>query len=272
VDGDAVIFFNFRGDRAIEISKAFTMEDFDKFDRGKLPDLIYAGIMQYDSDINMPPLYLVLPPHIDRTISEYLVTEKVTMFAISETQKFGHVTYFWNGNRSGYIDKKLETYVEILSDRIQFDKAPKMKAYEITEKSVELLQSGKYRFGRINFPNGDMVGHTGVMEAVIVAVGTVDECVGRLVKVVDELGGITVITADHGNSDDMFTIKNGKKEVKTAHSLNPVPFWIVDSGYAGEYVMAGIQNPGLSNVAATLLNLLGYEKPGDYDPSLIRFV
>jgi len=272
VDGDAVIFFNFRGDRAIEISKAFTMENFDKFDRGKLPDLIYAGIMQYDSDINMPPLYLVLPPHIDRTISEYLVTEKVTMFAISETQKFGHVTYFWNGNRSGYIDKKLETYVEILSDRIQFDKAPKMKAYEITEKSVELLQSGKYRFGRINFPNGDMVGHTGVMEAVIVAVGTVDECVGRLVKIVDELGGITVITADHGNSDDMFTIKNGKKEVKTAHSLNPVPFWIVDSGYAGEYVMAGIQTPGLSNVAATLLNLLGYEKPGDYDPSLIRFV
>jgi 2,3-bisphosphoglycerate-independent phosphoglycerate mutase len=272
VDGDAVIFCNFRGDRAIEISRAFTEENFDKFDRQPRPDVLYAGIMQYDSDINLPPLYLVLPPRIDRSVSEYLVTEKTTMFAISETQKFGHVTYFWNGNRSGYIDKNLETYVEIPSDKIQFDKAPKMKAIEITDKTIELLESGRYRFGRVNFANGDMVGHTGVMEAAIVAVETVDSCVGRLIETVRELGGITVITADHGNSDDMFSIKNGKKEVKTAHSLNPVPFRIVDSAYGGEYVMAGIENPGLSNVAATLLNLLGYEKPEDYDPSLIRFI
>ena len=272
VDGDAVIFFNFRGDRAIEISRAFTEESFDKFDREPAPDVLYAGIMQYDSDINMPPLYLVLPPKIDRSVSEYLVTEKTTMFAISETQKFGHVTYFWNGNRSGYIDKSLETYVEIPSDKIQFDKAPKMKAFEITDKTIELLASGKYRFGRVNFANGDMVGHTGVMEAAIVAVETVDACVGRLIETVRGLGGITVITADHGNSDVMFSIKNGKKQVITAHSLNPVPFWIVDSGYGREYEMAGVENPGLSNVAATLLNLLGYDKPTDYDPSLIRFV
>jgi len=272
VDGDAVIFFNFRGDRAIEISRAFTEESFDKFDREPRPDVLFAGIMQYDSDINMPPLYLVLPPKIDRSVSECLVTEKTTMFAISETQKFGHVTYFWNGNRSGYIDKSLETYVEIPSDRIEFDKAPKMKAFEITDKTTELLESGRYRFGRVNFANGDMVGHTGVMEAAMVAVETVDACVGRLIETVRKLGGITVITADHGNSDEMFSIKNGKKQVITAHSLNPVPFWIVDSGYKGDYEMAGIENPGLSNVAATLLNLLGYDKPEDYDPSLIRFV
>jgi len=272
VDGDAVIFFNFRGDRAIEISRAFTEESFDKFDRGPRPDVLYAGIMQYDSDINMPPQYLVLPPRIDRSVSEYLVAEKTTMFAISETQKFGHVTYFWNGNRSGHIDKSLETYVEIPSDKIEFDKAPKMKAFEITDKTIELLDSGKYRFGRVNFANGDMVGHTGVMEAAIVAVETVDACAGRLIETVRGLGGITVITADHGNSDDMFSVKNGRKQVKTAHSLNPVPFWIVDSGYDGEYEMAEVENPGLSNVAATLLNLLGYEKPEDYDPSLIRFV
>jgi len=273
VDGDTVVFFNFRGDRAIEISRAFTDEKFDKFDREPRPDVLYAGMMQYDSDINCPPLFLVLPPRIDRTISEYLVTEKVTMFAISETQKFGHVTYFWNGNRSGYIDKKLETYVEITSDRIEFDQAPKMKALEITEKSLELLGSGKYRFGRINFPNGDMVGHTGVVEAAIVAVETVDACVGRLIEKVNELGGITVVTADHGNSDEMFTIgKNGVKEVKTSHTLNPVPFWILDSGYAGEYEMAQMKEPGLANVAATLLNLLGYEKPEDYEPALMRFV
>jgi len=273
VDGDAVVFFNFRGDRAIEISKAFTLKDFDKFDRGPLPEVLYAGIMQYDSDINMPPKYLVQPPKIDHTMCEYLVTEKTTMFAISETQKFGHVTYFWNGNRSGYLDKSLETYVEIPSDRIEFDKAPKMKALEITDKTVELLKSGKYRFGRLNFANGDMVGHTGVIPAVVTAVETVDTCVGRLLEVVKALGGVAVITADHGNSDEMFTVnKKGVREVRTAHSLNPVPFWIVDYGYQGEYEMAGIEKPGLTNVAATLLNLLGYEKPEDYDPSLIRFV
>ncbi len=271
-DGDAVVFFNFRGDRAIEISKAFTLKDFDKFDRGRLPEVLYAGIMQYDSDINMPPLYLVQPPKIDRTMCEYLVTEKTTMFAISETQKYGHVTYFWNGNRSGYLDKSLETYVEIPSDRIEFDKAPKMKAPEITDKTIELLKSGRYRFGRLNFANGDMVGHTGIIPAVVTAVETVDACVGRLLEVVKELNGVAVITADHGNSDEMFTVnKKGQREVRTAHSLNPVPFWIVDFGYRGEYEMAAVENPGLTNVAATLLNLLGYEKPAEYDPSLIRF-
>lgn len=272
VDGDAVVFFNFRGDRAIEISKAFTLKDFDKFDRGRLPEVLYAGIMQYDSDINMPPLYLVQPPKIDRTLSEYLVNAKTTMFAISETQKYGHVTYFWNGNRSGYLDKSLETYVEIPSDRIEFDKAPKMKALEITEKTIELLKSGKYRFGRLNFANGDMVGHTGIIPAVITAVETVDACVGRLLEVVEELDGVAIITADHGNSDEMFTVnKKGAREVRTAHSLNPVPFWIVDYGYKGEYEMAAVENPGLTNVAATVLNLLGFEKPAEYDPSLIKF-
>ena len=271
-DGDAVIFFNFRGDRAIEISKAFTLDEFDKFDREPRPDVLYAGIMEYDSDIKMPPEFLVQPPHIERSVSEYLVTEKVRMFAIAETQKYGHVTYFWNGNRSGYIDRSLETYVEIPSDKIEFDKTPKMKAYEVTEKTVELLNSGNFRFGRVNFANGDMVGHTGVMEAAIVAMETVDECVGRLIETTLSLDGICVVSADHGNSDDMYYIKNGKRSPKTAHSLNPVPFWIIDSGFSGEYAIAEMDTPRLSNVAATLFNLLGYEKPEDYDPSLIRFV
>ncbi|MEA2064661.1 MAG: 2,3-bisphosphoglycerate-independent phosphoglycerate mutase, partial [Gemmatimonadota bacterium] len=152
-------------------------------------------------------------------------------------------------------------------------RAPKMKAYEVTEKTDEMLKSGSYRFGRVNFANGDMVGHTGVMEAAIVAMETVDECVGRLIETVRSLEGVCLITADHGNSDEMFTIdKRGRKQVKTAHTLNPVPFWILDSGYGGEYQMAGLEGPGLSNVAATILNLLGYQKPEDYDPSLIRFV
>jgi len=270
-DGDAVLLFNFRGDRAIEISRAFTERDFQEFDRGPLGDFLYAGMMEYDGDTHIPPNFLVSPPAIDRTLSEYLCAVGMRMFAISETQKFGHVTYFWNGNRSGYIDESLETYVEIPSDKIRFDQGPKMKAFEIKDRAIELLKGGGYRFGRLNFANGDMVGHTGVMEAAIVAVETVDRCVGELLRVVEALEGIAVVTADHGNADEMFTLdKKGGRQIKTAHTLNPVPFAIFDPGYRGEYEMAEVERPGLSNVAATLLNLLGYEKVDDYDPSLIR--
>jgi len=272
-DGDAVIFFNFRGDRAIEISRTFSEKDFHEFDRGPLPDIYYAGMMEYDGDAHIPSHFLVQPPAIDRVISEYLCAEKVKTFAVSETQKFGHVTYFWNGNRSGYIDASLEKYVEIPSDRVEFDRAPQMKAREITDTVIGLLKEGHYRFGRLNFPNGDMVGHTGMMDAAIVAVQTADQCVGELLKVIKEIGGIAVITADHGNADEMFTTdKKGAKSVKTAHSLNPVPFIIYDPLYHGEYRMADLHEKGLSNIAATLLNLLGYEKPADYDPSLIEMV
>jgi len=271
-DGDAVIFFNFRGDRAIEISRAFTEKDFTEFDRGPLPDIFYAGMMEYDGDAHIPPNFLVQPPAINRVVTEYLCAERIKSFAVSETQKYGHVTYFWNGNRSGYIDERLEKYVEIPSDRIEFDKAPQMKAKEITDTAIDLLKSGNYKFGRLNFPNGDMVGHTGNMQAAIAAVETVDKYLGELLAVVKELKGIAVVTADHGNADQMFTIdKKGAKSVKTAHSLNPVPFIIDDSLYRGEYRMADIKEKGLSNIAATLLNLLGYEKPEDYDPSLIEF-
>ncbi|MBN1850713.1 MAG: 2,3-bisphosphoglycerate-independent phosphoglycerate mutase [Deltaproteobacteria bacterium] len=273
-DGDAVIFFNFRGDRAIEISRAFTEKDFSEFDRGgPLQDILFAGMMEYDGDTHIPPNFLVQPPDIDRTISEYLCSEGIKMFAISETQKYGHVTYFWNGNRSGYINEALETYVEIPSDRIEFDKAPKMKALEIKDKTIELLRTNEYRFGRLNFANGDMVGHTASMEAAVIAVETVDKCVGELLEVIQEMEGIAVVTADHGNADEMFTIdKDGRKKPKTAHSLNPVPFAIVDPLYQGEYQMAHLEKQGLSNVASTLLNLLGYEGVEDYDPSLIKIV
>jgi len=270
-DGDGVILFNFRGDRAIEISRAFSEKEFSEFDRGPLPDIFYSGMMEYDGDAHIPPHFLVQPPAIDHVISEYLCAEKIKTFAVSETQKFGHVTYFWNGNRSGYIDESVEKYVEIPSDRIEFDHAPQMKAKEITDTVIDLLKSGDYRFGRLNFPNGDMVGHTGMMDAAIVAVETVDKSVGELLDVIKEIGGVAVITADHGNADEMFTIdKKGVKSVKTAHSLNPVPFIIYDPLYQGEYRMADIKEKGLSNVAATLLNLLGYEKPEEYDPSLIE--
>ncbi|MFC1821631.1 2,3-bisphosphoglycerate-independent phosphoglycerate mutase [Thermodesulfobacteriota bacterium] len=271
VKGDAVVFMNFRGDRAIEISRAFSEKEFREFERGPLPDILYAGMMEYDGDTHIPPNFLVTPPDIERTVSEYLCAAKIPMFAISETQKYGHVTYFWNGNRSGYINESFETYVEIPSDKIEFDRLPAMKAVEIKDKSIDLLKSGQYRFGRLNFANGDMVGHTGVMEAAVAAVETVDRCVGELLRTIEELKGVAVVTSDHGNADEMYTIdKDGRKKNRTAHTLNPVPFVIFDPEFKGEYAPAAVDSPGLSNVAATLLNLLGYEKVEDYDPSLIN--
>lgn len=270
-DGDSVVLFNFRGDRAIEISRAFEETDFSFFDRQRVPKVFYAGMMQYDGDLMVPKNYLVFPPTIDRTLSEYLCAEGVKSFAVSETQKFGHVTYFWNGNRSGYIDDKLETYIEIPSDKIEFDKKPEMKAVEIMNQTIELLKQGSFRFGRINFANGDMVGHTGNYEAAVKAVEITDFCVGKLLEVIKGLNGIALVTADHGNADEMFTEKNGVRTPKTSHTLNPVPFIIYDPGYNGEYYLSNKDNGGLTNIASTVLNLLGYEKVEDYDDSLITF-
>jgi len=201
----------------------------------------------------------------------HMCVNGISSFAISETQKYGHVTYFWNGNKSGYINEDLEKYVEIPSDRIRFDEAPRMKADEITDKTIELLKSGKYKFGRVNYPNGDMVGHTGVPAAIIESVEAVDQGLAKILPVIQSLNGIAVVLADHGNADEMFTVKAGKPQVSTAHSLNPVPCVIVDPNYNGEYVMADLKERGLANVAATLLNLLGYQAPEGYAPSLVTF-
>ncbi len=270
INGDAVVLFNFRGDRAIEISQAFDDDDFAHFDRGPRPNVLYAGMLQYDVDLAVPKQYLVAPPQIDRVSGEYLCASGVASFAVSETQKFGHVTYFWNGNRSGYIDSELETYVEIPSDNVEFNTAPAMKLREITETTIELLNSGTYRTGRINFPNGDMVGHTGDLKATIEAVQVLDDCVEQLINTIDQLGGVLIFTADHGNADVMYTeTADGEVTPKTSHTLNPVPFVIHDPLFAGEYVLADLPDAGLANVAATVLNLLGFEPPSDYERSLI---
>jgi 2,3-bisphosphoglycerate-independent phosphoglycerate mutase len=266
-DGDAVVLFNFRGDRAIEISRVFEEADFDVFDRTgphgeAAPTVLFAGMLQYDGDAFVPKRYLVEPPAIDRTVSEYLCAEGVRSFAVSETQKFGHVTYFWNGNRSGYIDP---------SDNVEFDTTPAMKVREITDEVIDLLRTGEYRFGRLNFPSGDMVGHTGNLAATVQAMDVIDQQMRRLVEVIRELDGVLVFTADHGNADVMYTESNGVRSPKTSHTLNPVPFAIYDPNYDGEYRMAAPDDAGLANVAATLLNLLGFEAPGDYRHSLITF-
>ncbi len=269
-DGDAVILFNFRGDRAIEISRAFDEPDFTEFNRERVPDLFFAGIMEYDGDAHIPKNYLVEPPAIDRTLGQYLCAAGIPSFAISETQKFGHVTYFWNGNNSGYIDDKLEKYVEIPSDRITFDLKPWMKAAEITDAVIDAIKSGRYKFIRLNYANGDMVGHTGIPAAIRIAVETVDLCLGRVMKAVRKAGGIAMVTADHGNADCMWTEKKGTRAPMVAHTKNPVPFIINDCSGTNNFVLNHVETRGLSNVAATICNLLGYEAPEDYEPSLIR--
>ncbi|HIP37792.1 MAG TPA: 2,3-bisphosphoglycerate-independent phosphoglycerate mutase [Desulfocapsa sulfexigens] len=269
-DGDAVILFNFRGDRAIELSRAFDEKEFDAFGRLRRPDVFFAGMMQYDGDAMIPKNYLVEPPAIDRTLGEYLCAAGVTSYAISETQKFGHVTYFWNGNKSGYIDENLEKYVEIESDKITFDLRPWMKASEITDNIIEAIQSNKYKNLRLNYANGDMVGHTGVPVSVRIAVETVDLMLRRLLPALKKAGGIAVITADHGNADCMWIEKNGQKTPMVAHTKNPVPFIVKDFSGSNTFTLEKIENKGLANVAATVLNLMGFQAPNDYEPSLLR--
>lgn len=271
-DGDAVICFNFRGDRAIQVTQAFEAEAFTHFDRQRVPDVFFAGMTQYDGDTQTPEHFLVEPSRIDGVLSQYLCAAKVTSFAVSETQKFGHVTYFWNGNNSGYIDETLEQYVEVPSDRVPFDQLPAMKAKEITDETIAAIEGGGYKFIRLNYPNGDMVGHTGVPEAIQTSVEVVDLALGRLMSALEEAQGVALVLADHGNADLMFTEKDGRREPHVTHTLNPVPCIVKDYSGVNRFRMkpaGAIATPGLGNIAATLCNLLGFEAPPDYDASLI---
>ena len=265
-NGDSVILFNFRGDRAQEISLAFDRKDFDKFDRGDYTGVKFAGMLQYDGDLNIPENYLVQPPVIQNTLTEVLCKAGVTEFACSETQKYGHVTYFWNGNRSGKVDEKLEDYLEIPSDVIPFEQAPAMKSKEITEAMVSAMESGKYQFLRCNYPNGDMVGHTGVMDAVVYAMECVDNGLKAIIEAADKYGYTVLITADHGNADQMTETKKGKTSVRTAHSLNPVPFIIYDKDHVWTVKEGAF---GLANVAPTVVKMMGLTAPECWEESII---
>jgi len=278
-DGDSVVYFNFRGDRALEITAAFEDPNFDKFDRGQKPKVFYAGMMQYDGDLGAPKNYLVTPPSIDRTIGEYLVASGVKSMAISETQKYGHVTYFFNGNRTGKFSETLEDYIEVPSDRVPFEQRPWMKCAEITDRVLAAIDSGAYQFIRLNFPNGDMVGHTGVFQSVVCSMEAMDIQLGRLADSIRKAGGVMVISADHGNSDDMLEHdkktkkvlldKDGNPKAKTSHSLNPVPCVIYDPECKGEYERSLVEGLGISSLTATCLDLLGFVPPADYDRSVL---
>ena len=279
-DGDSVVFYNFRGDRAIEISRAFEEENFDKFDRVVFPKVTYAGMLEYDGDLHIPSRYLISPPEITGTMGEFLANTGVTQYALSETQKFGHVTYFWNGNKSGKFDEKTELYEEIKSDIVPFEQRPWMKCAQITDRLIEVANGGKFRFMRVNFPNGDMVGHTGNYLATVVSMEALDLCLARIIEAIDKVKGVAIITADHGNADEMYEMdkktglpkkdKEGHYKAKTSHTLNPVPCIIYDNFGSDSYTVKQSDNYGLSNVAATVVNLMGYEAPDFWDSSMIE--
>ena len=265
-DGDSVILYNFRGDRAIELSMAFEMEIFPYFDRGRKPDVMFAGMLQYDGDMKLPERYLVNPPEIHETLTEKLSEKGIKEYAISETQKFGHVTYFWNGNRSGKISEEYEEYCEVMSDKVPFDQRPWMKAAEIADDFIKAIESNEYQFLRCNLANGDMVGHTGNLAAAQIAVECVDLQLARIKECCERNRCVLMVVADHGNADQMLEKKkDGSVMIRTAHSLNPVPFVICKPGIklkAGEW--------GLANVAPTILDLLDIERPARWEESVIE--
>ncbi len=267
-DGDGVLYFNFRGDRAIQISRAFDEgTDFKEFVKICEPKVDYYGLLQYDEKAKIPINYFIDPPRMKNSLTKYLCEEEITQFAIAETHKFGHVTYFYNGNKEGYVDENYEKYVEIKSDPSEtIREHPVMKAMEVKQEFINALNSNEYKYLRVNFANGDMVGHTGDINAAIIAAETVDGCVKEICDLVSSKNGITLVTADHGNLEEM-------NHFKTSHTLNPVMFAIVDSEYNNEYVVNDtIQEPSLGNIAATIVNLLGYEKPEGFMDSLIKFL
>jgi 2,3-bisphosphoglycerate-independent phosphoglycerate mutase len=277
-DGDSVVFYNFRGDRAIEITRAFVEDDFDKFDRVRAPKVTYAGMLQYDGDLQLPKRFLVAPPAIKDTSGEWFSKMGLAQFACSETQKFGHVTYFWNGNRSGKFDG--ETWQEVPSDVVPFEQRPWMKAAEIADAMIAAVKSGQYKVLRCNFANGDMVGHTGNFRAATMAVEAVDLALARLLPAIEAAGGVALITADHGNADEMFELdkktkqpaqnKDGSFKAKTAHTLNPVPLVLFDKVTGGKLGLKQTETAGLSNIAATVANLVGLEKHVKWDDSVLE--
>ena len=264
-DGDALIYLDFRADRAIEITQAFTYNDFPHFDRVRRPDVRFVGMTEYNEDLHVPQYTLVASPSFRRPLGYQLADAGLKQYAISETVKFGHITYYFNGN--SYDKPANEVEEEVPSYTEPFNTRPWMKSAEITDKLVAAIESGEYDFLRINYPGGDMVGHFGELEPTITAMESIDICIKRIVEAVNKLGGITVITADHGNAEELIDETGNQK---TSHTTNPVPFIIVDeSAKKGSYRFKKGEF-GLANVAATIADLLGVEKSEVWLPSMIE--
>lgn len=277
--GDAVVLCNFRGDRMIEIYKALDWDTFDAFDRGPdVPELFVAGMTEYDGDAGIPRRSLVQPPEVNNTVSEIIAGAGLHQFAVAETQKFGHVTYFWNGNRAEPFDRATEVYREIPSDNVRFEERPWMKSAETADAVIDAIASGEFAFIRANFAGGDMVGHSGDIEASVVAIESIDLALTRLLAAVADAAGTLIVTADHGNCEELHertadgtvrTSASGVAIPKKAHTLSPVPFAIVDFQQRSLRV-ADVADPGLANIAAVILELLGLACPESYEPPVVE--
>ncbi len=264
-DGDAVVYIDFRADRAIEMAQAFTYDDFPHFDRIRRPDVYFAGMTEYNEDLHVPAHVLVGSPEFKHTLTEYLAAKGIKQYAISETVKFGHITYYFNGNSyhvpDGEVDEEVPSYIE------PFNTRPWMKCAEITDKLVAAIESGKFDFLRINYPGGDMVGHFGEIEPTINAMEAIDISIKRIVETVNKLGGITVITADHGNAEELL---NEDGSPKTAHTTNRVPCIFVDDTENVANYQLSRDDCGLANLASTIALLLGQEPHEAWLPGIIE--
>lgn len=254
-DKDSVVFFNFRPDRAREITRAFCDEEFSGFEREKRLDLTYVCFTDYDDTIQNK-LVAFHKVSIENTFGQFLAANKLTQARIAETEKYAHVTFFFNGG----IEEPNEGEERILvkSPKVPtYDLQPQMSAYEVCDRLVDAITSGKYDVIIINFANPDMVGHTGVEAAAIKAVEAVDECVGRAVDAVKKVNGQMFICADHGNAEQLVDYETG--EPFTAHTVNPVPFILVNADPAFKLREGGC----LADIAPTLIELMGLDKPAE---------
>ena len=264
-DGDALIYLDFRADRAIEIAQAFTYDDFTHFDRVRRPDLRFVGMTEYNEDLHVPQYTLVSTPTFKHPLSYHLASAGIKQYAISETVKFGHITYYFNGNSytipEGEVEEEVPSYTE------PFNTRPWMKSAEITDKLIAAIESGKYGFLRVNYPGGDMVGHFGELEPTIIAMEAIDVCLKRIVDTVNKLGGMTIITADHGNAEELID-EHG--DPKTSHTTNKIPFIFVDETENRKKYQLKTGEYGLANVASTISDLLGVDADESWLPSMIE--
>lgn len=252
-DGDGVIFFNFRADRAREITRAFTADEFEHFNRSVRPRLTgYTCMTMYDETFDLP---VAFPPvRLERILGEIVSEKGLRQLRIAETEKYAHVTYFFNGGEEKPFPLEDRCLIPSPREVDTYDMKPEMSAREVTAEALSRLRSGNYDFAVLNFANMDMVGHTGIIEAAVTACETVDSCVGEIVDEVRKLGGVALVTADHGNAE---TMKYEDGSTHTAHTLNPVPFVLVDENGKDIRLREGI----LGDIAPTILELMGLEKP-----------
>jgi 2,3-bisphosphoglycerate-independent phosphoglycerate mutase len=278
-DGDSMIFYNFRQDRAIQFSEAMMAgDDFARFDRKRVPKIYFAGMVKYDEDRNIPEHTLVAPVEVKNTLGEMQVNHGVRRFVISESIKFGHVTFYFNGNKVGRFSEELEEYVDIPNKVGEPDTFPWMKSDELTDILVDRIKSGRFDYCMVNYPNGDIIGHIAKMPPSIVAVEAVDIAVGRILKAVDEAGGVALITADHGNIEEELYLdengepvrKNGELGPKTSHTTNPVPFIVYDNTENRDKYELKEGEFGLANIASTVAILNGLESSDRWNEAMIK--